>query len=156
MKDEEITYRIGIDVGSTTFKMMVLDSADKVIYKSYIRHKANINQVFAEELKQVEGRFSGARFRMKMTGSAGMGLSERLEIPFIQEVIASVEVVRKRYPNIHTMIDLGGEDTKIAFFDEGKHPDIRMNGSSAGGTGSFIDQMADLMNIPVESLGAEA
>lgn len=149
-------YRVGIDVGSTTLKIIVLDSADKIIYKSYKRHKANINKVFTGELELIGEHFPEVRFMIKITGSAGMGISERTGISFIQEVVASVEVINRMYPETRTMIDLGGEDTKMVFFSEGKHPDIRMNGSCAGGTGAFIDQMADLMNIPVEKLGEEA
>lgn len=156
MKNVAITYKIGVDVGSTTLKIIVLDAANNIVYKSYKRHKANINKVFAEEISLITKRFSGAQFQVKITGSAGMGLSERANMPFIQEVVASVEVVRKMYPDTHILIDLGGEDSKMVFFSGNGQPDIRMNGSCAGGTGSFIDQMADLMNIPVEELGKEA
>ena len=86
-----------------------------------------------------------------LTGSAGMGISESYGLPFLQEVIAAAEVI-KRYPDIHTLIDIGGEDAKMIFFEPGVPPDIRMNGSCAGGTGAFIDQMATLLNLPVEKL----
>jgi activator of 2-hydroxyglutaryl-CoA dehydratase len=82
-----------------------------------------------------------------------MGIAERAGIPFIQEVVVSVEVIRTQYPQAKTLIDLGGEDAKIVFFEQDKQPDIRMNGSCAGGTGAFIDQMADLLNITPEELG---
>ncbi len=156
MRHVDITYRIGIDVGSTTLKIVVLDSEDRIVYKSYKRHKAEINQVFTEEINLITGLFPESRFMIRITGSAGMGISERTGISFVQEVVASVEVINRMYPDTHTMIDLGGEDSKMVFFPEGKHPDIRMNGSCAGGTGAFIDQMADLMNIPVEELGKQA
>ena len=156
MTSVDITYRIGIDVGSTTLKVIVLDSGSQLVYKSYKRHKANINKVFSEELMLIRERFPEVRFMVKITGSAGMGISERTGISFVQEVVASVEVISRMYPDTRTMIDLGGEDTKMVFFAEGRHPDIRMNGSCAGGTGAFIDQMADLMNIPVEELGKQA
>ena len=152
----EILYKIGIDVGSTTFKIIVLNSADDIVYKSYTRHKADINKVFTEEISSVVKLFPDARFMIKITGSAGMGISERTGINFLQEVVASVNVISRIYPDTQTMIDLGGEDSKMVFFSAGKHPDIRMNGSCAGGTGAFIDQMADLMNIPVEELGRQA
>ncbi|HCC52317.1 MAG TPA: hypothetical protein DEQ30_09905, partial [Porphyromonadaceae bacterium] len=93
MKNVAITYKIGVDVGSTTLKIIVLDAANNIVYKSYKRHKANINKVFAEEISLITKRFSGAQFQVKITGSAGMGLSERANMPFIQEVVASVEVV---------------------------------------------------------------
>ena len=80
-----------------------------------------------------------------------MGLSEQYGLPFIQEVIASAEVVRRCYPQVQTLMDIGGEDAKLIFFDDGK-PDIRMNGACAGGTGAFIDQMATLLNVPISEL----
>ena len=147
---------IGIDVGSTTLKVVVLNDRNEIIYKVYRRHKADFNTLFVEELNTVTSRFPDCRFTIASTGSAGMGISERTGIPFIQEVVASIEVVDKEYPDTHTLIDLGGEDAKMVFFKDGKQPDIRMNGSCAGGTGAFIDQMADLMNIPVEELGCQA
>lgn len=149
-------YRIGIDVGSTTLKIIVLDDANKVIYKTYTRHKADINNILAAELKSIIKEFPETAFAVHITGSAGMGIAERISIPFAQEIVASVKVVDTYYPNVRTMIDLGGEDAKMVFFHPGKQPDIRMNGSCAGGTGAFIDQMADLMHIPIEELGNEA
>jgi predicted CoA-substrate-specific enzyme activase len=148
--------RIGIDIGSTTVKIIILDPADKIVYKVYKRHTANIDKILTEEFRGIHAQFPGRQFRINISGSAGMGISERTGIPFVQEVIASVEVIDRIYPGTHTMIDLGGEDTKMVFFNKEKQPDIRMNGSCAGGTGAFIDQMADLMNIPVEELGAQA
>lgn len=147
---------IGIDVGSTTLKVVVLNDRNEIIYKVYRRHKADFNTLFVEELNTVTSLFPDCRFTIAITGSAGMGISERTGIPFVQEVVASIEVVDKEYPDTHTLIDLGGEDAKMVFFKDGKQPDIRMNGSCAGGTGAFIDQMADLMNIPVEELGRQA
>lgn len=155
MKSDTI-YSIGIDVGSTTLKVVVLNELNELIYKVYRRHKADFNTLFVEELKHVISLFPDTRFRVAISGSAGMGISERTGIPFVQEVVASIEVVRKQFPETHTMIDLGGEDAKMVFFEEDKQPDIRMNGSCAGGTGAFIDQMADLMNIPVDELGKQA
>ncbi|MCD8555184.1 MAG: acyl-CoA dehydratase activase-related protein [Bacteroides graminisolvens] len=148
--------RIGIDVGSTTLKVIVLNYLNEIIYKIYRRHKADFNTIFVEELNKIQSLFPDSTFAISITGSAGMGISERTNIPFIQEIVASIEVINKEFPDTHTMIDLGGEDAKIVFFQEGKQPDIRMNGSCAGGTGAFIDQMADLMNISVEELGKQA
>lgn len=152
-------YNIGIDIGSTTLKIVVLDRFGEVKHKVYRRHKADFNQVLLQELQQVRSFFQkegSTQFTIGVTGSAGMGVSERTGISFVQEVVSSIRVVQERYSNARTLIDLGGEDAKIVFFDEGKQPDIRMNGSCAGGTGSFIDQMADLMNIQVEQLADEA
>ena len=147
---------MGVDVGSTTLKIMVLDQTDRVVYRVYRRHQAAIKAVFVEELQKLQVSYPQARYRMMITGSAGMGVADRVGIPFLQEVIASVEVIRKRYPKAYTLIDLGGEDAKMVFFENGKQPDIRMNGACAGGTGAFIDQMADLMNISVDELGQQA
>ncbi|MEA4916909.1 acyl-CoA dehydratase activase-related protein [Proteiniphilum sp.] len=148
--------KVGIDIGSTTLKVIVLDCLNKIIYKIYRRHKADFNKILIEELNNIITRFPDRKFTIGITGSAGMGISERTGIPFVQEVVASIEVIKKEHPDTHTMIDLGGEDAKMVFFQDEKQPDIRMNGSCAGGTGAFIDQMADLMNISVEELGKQA
>jgi len=154
--DAKQQYRMGIDVGSTTVKIVILDSDSSIIYKTYIRHQANIQQTLITELQQITEQFSGTEFHVNISGSAGMGIGERIGISFVQEVVAAVEVVKNAYSEAHTLIDLGGEDAKTVFFAEGKHPDIRMNGSCAGGTGAFIDQMASLMNISLEELGKQA
>ena len=148
--------RAGIDVGSTTLKIIVLNSENDIIHKIYRRHKADIQTVFCEELLLICEKFPDAIFQTAISGSAGMGIAERTGIPFVQEIVAAIEVVKNHYPDTHTLIDLGGEDSKMVFFEDGKQPDIRMNGSCAGGTGAFIDQMADLMHIPVEELGQQA
>ncbi len=147
---------MGIDVGSTTVKIVIIDSHSRIIYKTYKRHQANIQQTLVQELQEVDKQYAGAIFDIHISGSAGMGIGERVGIPFVQEVVAAVEVVKNSYAEAHTLIDLGGEDAKMVFFAEGKHPDIRMNGSCAGGTGAFIDQMASLMNISLEELGEKA
>jgi activator of 2-hydroxyglutaryl-CoA dehydratase len=149
-------YKIGIDAGSTTIKFVVLNGKDGFIYQSYRRHKANIRQIFEEELRHSVRTFPDAVFSIAITGSAGMGIAERANIPFIQEVIASVKLVQKQFLKVRVLLDLGGEDAKMVFFSENRHADIRMNGSCAGGTGAFIDQMASLMNISAEQLGKEA
>lgn len=149
-------YKMGIDVGSTTVKIVVLNSDLDILYKAYRRHHASIQQSLVEELKKVVDEYPSSEFKINITGSAGMGIGERTGIPFVQEVVAAVEVVKAFYKDTHTLIDLGGEDAKMVFFAEGRHPDIRMNGSCAGGTGAFIDQMASLMNISVEELGQKA
>ncbi|MDR1556082.1 MAG: acyl-CoA dehydratase activase-related protein [Tannerellaceae bacterium] len=147
---------MGVDVGSTTIKIILINREEEVIHTIYRRHKANINQVFAEELRTIVNKFPDTDFTICISGSAGMGISERTGIPFVQEVVASVEVVNRRYPDTRILIDLGGEDAKMVFFSPGQQPDIRMNGSCAGGTGAFIDQMADLMNMSLDELGEQA
>ncbi|SHF69464.1 acyl-CoA dehydratase activase [Dysgonomonas macrotermitis] len=149
-------YKMGVDVGSTTIKIVIIDSQSQIIYKAYRRHQANIQQSFIEELQKVITEYPDTEFCINITGSAGMGIGERIGISFVQEVVAAVEVVNNVYAETHTLIDLGGEDAKMVFFKKGKHPDIRMNGSCAGGTGAFIDQMANLMNISTDELGIQA
>jgi predicted CoA-substrate-specific enzyme activase len=156
MKVKKNDCSIGVDAGSTTLKIIITNREGEVIYKTYRRHKANINKVFAEELQTIINKFPDTCFTLCITGSAGMGISERTGIPFVQEVVASVEAVNRFYPDTGTLIDLGGEDAKMIFFSPGRQPDIRMNGSCAGGTGAFIDQMADLMNMSVDHLGQAA
>ncbi|MDR1974166.1 MAG: acyl-CoA dehydratase activase-related protein [Bacteroidales bacterium] len=147
----------GIDLGSTTLKIIVLNSAHEVLYKIYKKHQANINKVLVDELSAIGQQFPDTDFTVNVTGSAGMGIAERADIPFIQEVVASIKVAKRKYSDVGTLMDLGGEDAKIVFFgDATKPPDIRMNGSCAGGTGAFIDQMSDLMHITVDELGQQA
>ena len=148
--------KIGIDIGSTTLKVVVLNFLGEIIYKVYRRHKAAFNKLLIEELNNIKSLSPGSKFTISITGSAGMGISEHTGISFVQEVVASINVIKNKYRDTHTMIDLGGEDAKIVFFEDGRQPDIRMNGSCAGGTGAFIDQMADLMNISVEELAEQA
>ncbi len=147
------TYKIGIDVGSTTVKVVVLDTEQNIVHKGYCRHQANVQETLITELREVIEVIDGEALKINITGSAGMGIGERVGIPFVQEVVAAVEAAQKLYPKAHTLIDLGGEDAKVVFFEEGRQPDIRMNGSCAGGTGAFIDQMASLMNVDVSELG---
>lgn len=152
----ENIYKLGIDAGSTTIKMLLVNEANEIVHKIYRRHKANIHGTFLEEMNRIKELFGSIQLQVCITGSAGMGIAERVGVPFVQEVVASVELIQKLFPEVHTLFDLGGEDAKMVFFEKKKHPDIRMNGSCAGGTGAFIDQMASLMNIPVESLGEYA
>ncbi|MDR2564095.1 MAG: acyl-CoA dehydratase activase [Prevotellaceae bacterium] len=149
-------YKIGLDAGSTTMKFVVLDENNDFVYKSYRRHQADLKRIFEEEMRLINKLFSDSFFTIAITGSAGMGIAERMNIPFVQEIVASVKPIRQKFPQIRTMLDLGGEDAKMVFFAENGRPDIRMNGSCAGGTGAFIDQMASLMNISIEQLGEEA
>ncbi|MDR1591771.1 MAG: acyl-CoA dehydratase activase-related protein [Prevotellaceae bacterium] len=149
-------YRIGVDVGSTTLKIVVIDAENHIVHKVYRRHKTAFGHILIDEITHIARQFSQGRFSIAITGSAGMGIADRTGIPFVQEVVASIEAVRAFTPDIRTLIDLGGEDAKTVFFNDEKHPDIRMNGSCAGGTGSFIDQMADLMNITETTLDEQA
>jgi predicted CoA-substrate-specific enzyme activase len=148
--------KIGIDVGSTTIKIIVLDDADRIAYKYYCRHNANIKNGFENGLRNVAIKFPEANFTVTITGSAGLGIAERTNIPFVQEIIASIRTMQRYFPHAQTMLDLGGEDAKMVLFNENGHPDIRMNSSCAGGTGAFIDQMASLLNVTIEQFCEEA
>ncbi len=143
---------IGLDAGSTTIKVVAADSNHEIIYKDYRRHFADITGAGLEMLGCMKSEFSGRRVRFLITGSAGMGISERLNLPFLQEVVASSRLTLIKFPDIKTLVDIGGEDAKMIFFRKGKMPDMRMNGSCAGGTGSFIDQMASLLARSVSEL----
>ncbi|MCJ7434073.1 MAG: acyl-CoA dehydratase activase, partial [Anaerolineales bacterium] len=150
------TLRLGIDIGSTTAKAVILDQDMDLLFSSYRRHNAGTLQTLQEILANAKEKFGDMEMDVLITGSAGMGVCERFNLPFIQEVIASAEVARQLYPQVKTLIDIGGEDAKMIFFKDEGMPDIRMNGSCAGGTGAFIDEMASLLNVPVAELDALA
>ncbi len=135
---------MGIDVGSTTVKVTVVDGNENVIYSSYVRHFARVKETVLDELKKVKKSFGG-EYAVSITGSAGLGLSQRSGLNFVQEVQAAFIAIRKFYPDADAAVELGGEDAKIIFITGGTEQ--RMNGSCAGGTGAFIDQMATLLNI---------
>ncbi|MDY0235008.1 MAG: acyl-CoA dehydratase activase-related protein [Gudongella sp.] len=138
--------RIGLDVGSTTLKCVVLDSEDNNLFQSYERHFSQIREKTAVLLQEIKNKFPDEKEAiLTISGSAGMGLAERFNIPFIQEVYATRVAVNKTIDGADVVIELGGEDAKIIFLTNGM--DVRMNGSCAGGTGAFIDQMATLMSV---------
>lgn len=146
---EKQHYRIGIDAGSTTIKFVVLNvDTNELTYSSYQRHFADIRSCLERQFREMSDKLgSDALYSICITGSAGIGLSERSGLPFVQEVLASSMAMKELDKTDFTLIDLGGEDAKMVFFHKEKSPDIRMNGSCAGGTGAFIDQMATLLNI---------
>jgi predicted CoA-substrate-specific enzyme activase len=144
--------KLGIDIGSTTAKAVILSRDKKLLFSSYRRHNAETVQTLQEIVAEAKEKVGNVEVDVLITGSAGMGVCERFGLPFMQEVIASAEVVRQMYPQVKTLIDIGGEDAKMIFFKDEGMPDIRMNGSCAGGTGAFIDEMAGLLNVPVSDL----
>ena len=148
--------RLGIDIGSTTAKVVILDQNRNLLFSSYRRHNAETVKTLQTTLAEARDKLGDVKVDVLITGSAGLGVSERFHLPFIQEVIASAEVVKQNYPQVRTLIDIGGEDAKMIFFKEEGMPDIRMNGSCAGGTGAFIDEMSNLLNVPVSELDALA
>ncbi|MCM1408542.1 MAG: 2-hydroxyacyl-CoA dehydratase [Treponema brennaborense] len=149
--------RMGIDVGSTTVKVVAIDSAETVLFSEYERHRADIRntiiQVTNRALDAVEAKSaagSSQPLSIKVTGSGGLSVSHWLSIPFIQEVVASTTAVRSLIPRTDVVIELGGEDAKITYFTDGIEQ--RMNGTCAGGTGAFIDQMAALLETDASGL----
>lgn len=167
-------YRLGIDIGSTTIKMALIkvesqkskdrpsDSKPVVLATDYRRHNAEPMKVGQEMIEgilstlreQSERSFDFERsgLTIGITGSVGMGCAQRLGVGFHQEVIAAAEVVKQLYPDVHCLVDIGGEDSKIIFFEEGCVPEMRMNGNCAGGTGAFIDQTATLLGVETSEL----
>ncbi|MDR0927318.1 MAG: hypothetical protein LBO69_06080 [Ignavibacteria bacterium] len=149
--DPAKAYKVGIDIGSTTIKIVFTDIQGNIVFADYQRHNADIINSLVASFTTAKNQLGNATLSIVITGSAGMGVSEKFTIPFIQEVVAAAEVIKQKYPDINTLIDIGGEDAKMIFFKDGSIPDIRMNGSCAGGTGAFIDQMASLLGItPIE------
>ena len=141
-----MTYKCGIDIGSTTIKTVVINEQHEIIYKEYLRHKSSITKSLITLLKNIQDRFNGTKMYFNMTGSAGMLLAEDLNVQFTQEVISATKALRETGGTFDVCIELGGEDAKIIFFD-GNNIEQRMNGTCAGGTGAFIDQMATLLDI---------
>lgn len=138
--------KIGLDVGSTTLKTVVYDENENTVFKAYERHFSQIAEKAGEMLTQIKNKFPEERsVKLCISGSAGMGLAEDLGIPFVQEVYATRTATKKYLPDTDVVIELGGEDAKILFLSGSM--EVRMNGSCAGGTGAFIDQMATLLNI---------
>ena len=142
---------LGIDIGSTTAKIVVVEDG-KPLFEKYQRHFSQVRQKTLELLAEAAPYVKDCSFTAAISGSAGLGLAESAGVPFVQEVFATGEVVRRLEPDASAVIELGGEDAKIIFFDGGI--DERMNGSCAGGTGAFIDQMATLLNITADELDA--
>lgn len=140
---------LGIDVGSTTVKVVAIDESGKILYKSYVRHFAKVKETVLAELENVLAKYP-ASYSACVTGSAGLGLSQRSGLCFVQEVQAAFTAIRKYYPDADAAVELGGEDAKIIFITGGTEQ--RMNGSCAGGTGAFIDQMATLLNVTVPEM----
>ena len=145
-----IFYKLGIDIGSTTIKTVVLDKDNNVIYKKYMRHLSEIYKSMHDNITALSDLLQGNKFTCAITGSAGMGMAHNLNLPFVQEVIACSKAVRHWIPQTDVAVELGGEDAKITYF--GTAPEQRMNGVCAGGTGSFIDHMAALLNTDAMGL----
>ena len=147
--------KLGLDVGSTTIKCVVLDDGGRMIYQTYERHFSRIVEKAAELLRRAAERYvPGGQAELAVSGSAGMGLADSAGIPFVQEVFAARVAANRLVPGADVIIELGGEDAKILFLTGGM--EVRMNGSCAGGTGAFIDQMASLLKMDADQMDAAA
>lgn len=145
-----MVYRLGIDAGSTTVKLVLIDEKNNIIYKSYTRHLTKVKETVLKELTKIKEIIKNNEIKVSITGSSGYGLAIDSKVSFVQEVFATTIGVKKLFSNMDVVIELGGEDAKIIYLTNGLEE--RMNSSCAGGTGAFIDQMASLMGITVEEL----
>lgn len=149
-KEAAKLYRVGVDCGSKTVKIAVLDSEGNLVYKRYLYHKTNIRATLARVLEDLREKMGDIRARFAFTGSAGMQIADDLNIPFIQEVVASKRAVEHFEPDTDVVIELGGEDSKILFLTGGE--ELRMNSTCAGGTGGFIDAIAGMLGTNAAGL----
>lgn len=150
LETQKIPYALGIDVGSTTVKTVLLTEMGEVLSSSYERHFSKVRETVCTKLASLAQEYPDVQLRVSITGSAGLGLAQAAGLPFVQEVHAAFLAVKRRYPEADVVIELGGEDAKIIFLTGGVEQ--RMNGSCAGGTGAFIDQMATLLDVSVDQL----
>ena len=141
---------VGLDVGSTTVKIIVMNDKQETIYTNYTRHFSDTKNTICNVLEKLAEDYPDDTFTMALTGSGAMSAAKFLKIPFIQEVISCKRAVEKYLPETDVVIELGGEDAKIIYFD--KFIEQRMNGTCAGGTGAFLDQMASLLNTDTAGL----
>ena len=148
-------YTLGIDIGSTTVKIAILDDAHHILFSDYKRHYANIRETLSSLLEDAYRKLGNITLHPMITGSGGLTLANHLGVPFVQEVIAVATSLKELAPKTDVAIELGGEDAKIIYF-EGGNVEQRMNGICAGGTGSFIDQMASLLQTDAAGLNEYA
>ena len=148
-------YTLGIDIGSTTVKIAVLNESRNILFSDYERHFANIRETLSSLLQKALGQLGNITLHPMITGSGGLTLANHLKVPFVQEVIAVASSLKELAPQTDVAIELGGEDAKIIYF-EGGNVEQRMNGICAGGTGSFIDQMASLIQTDASGLNEYA
>ncbi len=141
-----MNFTIGVDIGSTTAKLAII-SDGKTIHSRYERHFSQVRETTLKMVEEAKDIIGNEQFSVAITGSAGLGVARATEIPFVQEVYATGELVRRKMKDTDAVVELGGEDAKILFFDKNGQVEERMNGSCAGGTGAFIDQMATLLAV---------
>ena len=148
-------HKLGIDIGSTTVKVAVLDENDNLLFSDYERHFANIRETLSLLVEKAYKQLGDMQIAPMITGSGGLTLAKHLDVPFVQEVISVSTALQHYAPQTDVAIELGGEDAKIIYF-EGGNVEQRMNGICAGGTGSFIDQMASLIQTDASGLNEYA
>ena len=148
-------HKLGIDIGSTTVKVAVLDENDNLLFSDYERHFANIRETLSLLVEKAYKQLGDMQIAPMITGSGGLTLAKHLDVPFVQEVISVSTALQHYAPQTDVAIELGGEDAKIIYF-EGGNVEQRMNGICAGGTGSFIDQMASLIQTDATGLNEYA
>ena len=153
--ENQALYKLGIDIGSTTVKVAILDEQDNLLFSDYERHFANIRETLASLIEKAFSELGDHPIAPMITGSGGLTLAKHLHIPFVQEVISVSTALQHYAPQTDVAIELGGEDAKIIYF-EGGNVEQRMNGICAGGTGSFIDQMASLIQTDASGLNEYA
>lgn len=154
-KNKKDFYTLGIDIGSTTVKVAILDTGHNLLFADYQRHYANIRETLSSLLQDAYAKLGNLTLHPMITGSGGLTLANHLGVPFVQEVIAVSTSLQELAPKTDVAIELGGEDAKIIYF-EGGNVEQRMNGICAGGTGSFIDQMASLIQTDASGLNEYA
>lgn len=147
-----VGYKIGLDIGSTTAKTVLQNGNGEIIFSRYSRHNAKISSLVSSYFQDIKKITGNSKVAIAVTGSVGMGLADSLKVPFVQEVIAATEYTKKCFPDISTLIDIGGEDAKVVYFKDSGAVDLRMNGNCAGGTGAFIDQMAIILGIDISEM----
>ena len=146
-----MAYKIGIDAGSKTIKLVVLDEDNRLVFSTYHRHRYNIKKMLRDSLHELNWRFGVIEGSICVTGSAGIGVAQACELPFEQELIATTCAVQEKFPSADVVIELGGEDAKIVYLTGGLEQ--RMNASCAGGTGGFIDNMAYILGTRTAEMG---
>ena len=124
--EEKKRIRLGIDIGSTTAKVMAIHESDEILYAKYVRHNARVKEALLACLTELEQLVDDPVVSVRMTGSVGMGVAEKYAIPFVQEVVAATRAIRQAYPGVQSLIDIGGEDAKVVFFRNGEAKDLRM------------------------------
>ena len=154
MTENNQAYYLGIDLGSTTVKYVLLNADGKCVDKAYLRHQSAVVSTLTDSLKELLARHGNVPVRVTLTGSSALALSDALQVSFVQEVIAASTFLKSLPEKIDVSVELGGEDGKILFLSHGM--ELRMNEACAGGTGAFIDQMATLLDTDAPGLNEMA